>query len=179
MKSFFDSLSKATKVTLISCGCFVLLTMVILTFLMLCPVKKESNANHANDALMTATIQTQPSVTTAGEEAVQTTSRTRKTTDRNRKFKNRTTTTTIQTEEEQWYVEESSVDSGNDGWVDNNWQGNQTTNPYVEPSQSTPDYSEPDSSYTPSTPDSSLPDDSGSGSDNSQPDASLEDGGIE
>ena len=32
MKSFFDSLSKATKVTLISCGCFVLLTMVILTF---------------------------------------------------------------------------------------------------------------------------------------------------
>ncbi len=143
-------------------------------------VKKESNANHANDALMTATIQTQPSVTTAGgEEAVQTTSRTRKTTDRNRKFKNRTTTTTIQTEEEQWYVEESSVDSGNDGWVDNNWQNNQATNPYVEPSQSTPDYSEPDSSYTPSTPDSSLPDDSGSGSDSSQPDTSLEDGGIE
>ena len=71
------------------------------------------------------------------------------------------------------------MDSSNDGWVDNNWQGNQTTNPYVEPSPSTPDYSEPDSSYTPSTPDSSLPDDSGSGSDNSQPDASLEDGGIE
>ena len=49
MKKFFASLSHSVKVTLVTCGCFLLLTMLILTFFMLVPVKVSSNANHVND----------------------------------------------------------------------------------------------------------------------------------
>ena len=88
MKKFFSSLSHSAKVTVITCGCFVMLTMLILIFLMLCPIHETSSANNANRMLVVTTT------TTAGttQTTAATTGFTRKTTDANRVT---TTTTTI------------------------------------------------------------------------------------
>ena len=67
MKKFFASLSHSAKVTLVTCGCFLLLTMLILTFFMLVPVKVSSNANHVNDDLIVTTAVTQATAETTAE----------------------------------------------------------------------------------------------------------------
>lgn len=55
MKNFFASLSHRTKITLITCASFIVLTMLILIFLMLCPIQESSSANHVNDSLVVTT----------------------------------------------------------------------------------------------------------------------------
>lgn len=44
IKDFIFGLSKSTKITLISCGCFILLTLVILIFFVLCPITPSEKA---------------------------------------------------------------------------------------------------------------------------------------
>ena len=56
MKKFFSDLSHRTRVTLITCGCFLVLTMLILIFLMLCPIQESSSANNVNDSLVVTTV---------------------------------------------------------------------------------------------------------------------------
>ena len=141
MKKFFASLSHSAKVTLVTCGCFLLLTMLILTFFMLVPVKVSNNANHVNDDLIVTTAVTQVMAETTAE-ATGTTFH-RQTTDKNRKS-----------------VTTSTVARGN-GWQSDGYDtyGNDTDNGYdngydvipEEPVYTSPgyDYSTPDSpSYT-------------------------------
>ncbi len=59
MLRFFDQLSHRTKIMLISCISFILLAMLILIFLMICPIHIESNANNANDDLIVTDTVTQ------------------------------------------------------------------------------------------------------------------------
>ncbi|WP_298484170.1 hypothetical protein [uncultured Ruminococcus sp.] len=84
MKKFFASLSHNAKITLITCGCFVMLTMLILIFLMLCPIQESSSANYVNDSLVVTTSVTENTLA-ATEEATETTKFARKTTDAHRK----------------------------------------------------------------------------------------------
>lgn len=44
IKEFFMDLSKSTKITLISCGCFVLLTLLILIFFVMFPITPSERA---------------------------------------------------------------------------------------------------------------------------------------
>ncbi|MBR3760260.1 MAG: hypothetical protein IKK47_04635 [Ruminococcus sp.] len=69
VRDFFTSLNKSTKITLISCGCFVALTVVILCFFVLFPISpndtiqnkygREAKATNNNGSAQTIT--TQPS----------------------------------------------------------------------------------------------------------------------
>lgn len=45
VRAFIDSLQKSTKVTLISCGCFILLTFLILIFFVMFPITRAERAN--------------------------------------------------------------------------------------------------------------------------------------
>lgn len=67
MKAFFASLSRGTKITLITCGCFIMLTMFIVIFLMLCPIQQTDGVS--NEALLvtetTTTTGSTTEVTTA------------------------------------------------------------------------------------------------------------------
>ncbi len=92
MKRFFAGLSHSARVTVITCGCFVLLTMLILIFLMLCPIHQSSAANDVNNALVVTTGATEQTT----ETTVTTMSFTRKTTNVNRL----TTTTEAATPED-------------------------------------------------------------------------------
>ncbi len=91
MRSFFSNLSHGTKVALITCGCFVLLTMLILIFLMLCPIQVTNHVSEVTDALIetTTTSITETTATTGTTETTSNTRRTTTTTD-----ENYTTTTT-------------------------------------------------------------------------------------
>lgn len=44
IKAFFMDLSKSTKITMISCGCFVLLTLLILVFFVMFPITPSDRA---------------------------------------------------------------------------------------------------------------------------------------
>lgn len=61
---FFSSLSRNTKLTLITCGCFLVLTLLILTFLMICPIHMSSSANGTTDALIVTETTTSTTTTT-------------------------------------------------------------------------------------------------------------------
>jgi hypothetical protein len=65
MKNFFASLSHRTKITLITCASFIVLTMLILIFLMLCPIQESSSANHVNDSLVVTTAVSEGTLDTA------------------------------------------------------------------------------------------------------------------
>ena len=85
MKNFFASLSHRTKITLITCASFIVLTMLILIFLMLCPIQESSSANHVNDSLVVTTAVSEGTLDTAETTtAVSTTKFNRKTTDAKR-----------------------------------------------------------------------------------------------
>lgn len=124
MKRFFASLSQSARTTLITCGCFVLLTMLILIFLMLCPIQESSSANYVNDSLVVTTTVTENTLT--AKETESTTKFTRKTTDAKRKTTAAASSRTIETE---------AVDNG-----------------YEDEPYNAPVYEEPDTpSYTPIT----------------------------
>ena len=67
VREFFTSLNKSTKITLISCGCFVALTVVILCFFVLFPISpsdtiqekygREAKASKSNESSQTVTTQ--------------------------------------------------------------------------------------------------------------------------
>ena len=67
VRDFFTSLNKSTKITLISCGCFVALTVVILCFFVLFPISPsdtiqekcggETKASKNNESAQTVTTQ--------------------------------------------------------------------------------------------------------------------------
>ena len=85
MKNFFASLSHRTKITLITCASFIVLTMLILIFLRLCPIQESSSANHVNDSLVVTTAVSEGTLDTAETTtAVATTKFNRKTTDAKR-----------------------------------------------------------------------------------------------
>ncbi len=96
MKKFFASLSHSAKITLITCGCFVMLTMLILIFLMLCPIQESSSANYVNESLVVTTAMTENTLAT--EETAETTQFTRKTTDAKRKTTATSSSRTVKTE---------------------------------------------------------------------------------
>lgn len=68
VRYFFTSLNKSTKITLISCGCFVVLTVLILCFFMLFPIspsdtiqeKYGREAKASNNGEPAQTVTTQP-----------------------------------------------------------------------------------------------------------------------
>ena len=95
IQTFCHDLSAKTRITVLCCGCFLVLTGFLLVFLMLCPVKKENLSNHANENLMSAITTSAPTATTTAEETT-TFKRTRKTTDKKRARS--TTQTTVKTE---------------------------------------------------------------------------------
>ena len=78
LKSFFASFSRGTKIIWTACGCFILLTMLILTFLMLCPIQT-GNSYAANDALIVSQVTTGTALSTS-EESTTLASSTRRTT---------------------------------------------------------------------------------------------------
>ena len=67
VRDFFTSLNKSTKITLVSCGCFVALTVVILCFFVLFPISpndtiqkkygREAKATNNNGSAQTVTTQ--------------------------------------------------------------------------------------------------------------------------
>ncbi len=67
VRNFFASLNKSTKITLISCGCFVALTVVILGFFVLFPISpsetiqqkygREAKASKSTESAQTVTTQ--------------------------------------------------------------------------------------------------------------------------
>ena len=69
VRNFFASLNKSTKITLISCGCFIALTVVILGFFIMFPISpddtvqekygREAKASKSSETVQTVT--TQPS----------------------------------------------------------------------------------------------------------------------
>lgn len=69
VRDFFASLNKSTKITLISCGCFIALTVVILGFFIMFPISpgdtvqekygREAKASKSSETVQTVT--TQPS----------------------------------------------------------------------------------------------------------------------
>ena len=67
MKNFFANLSHPTKITLITCSSFVILTMLILIFLMLCPIQESSSANNVNDSLVVTVASTEETQKTEEE----------------------------------------------------------------------------------------------------------------
>lgn len=80
VKEFFLSLSKSTKITLISCGCFILMTFLILVFFVLFPITPSERAlasigresfinNEGSEAAVTTT---EPAVTTAAVTSTET-----------------------------------------------------------------------------------------------------------
>lgn len=91
MKVFFASLSKSAKVTLITCGSFLILTMLLMIFLMLCPIHTESSANNINEGLIVTTSATE---TTATETTTIITRFTRRTTTVGRRTTTERRTTT-------------------------------------------------------------------------------------
>ena len=156
MKNFFANLSHPTKITLITCSSFVVLTMLILIFLMLCPIQESSSANNVNDSLV---------VTVASTEETQITSETtvsavstkfeRKTTDANR-----VTTETITTaktygtqavyEDDDTYNNYGSYDDD----TDNSYQPAVTTRAYYNNNTSNatkPRYTTPAATQPPAT----------------------------
>ncbi len=68
VRDFFTSLNKSTKITLISCGCFVALTVIILCFFVLFPIspndtiqkKYGREAKATNNSGSAQTVTTQP-----------------------------------------------------------------------------------------------------------------------
>ena len=93
MKRFFANLSHSARITLTACGCFILLTMLILIFLMLCPIRQSSSANNVNDSRVITGTTVASTTVSQTETTVSSTSRTRLTTD-----PNRTSTSTVTTE---------------------------------------------------------------------------------
>lgn len=93
MKRFFANLSHSARITLTACGCFILLTMLILIFLMLCPIRQSSSANNVNNSLVITGTTVASTTASQTETTVSSTSRTRLTTD-----PNRTSTSTVTTE---------------------------------------------------------------------------------
>lgn len=97
MKKFLDSLSHSARITVVTCGCFILLTMLILIFLMCCPIRESSAANHVNDNLIVTGITAQ---TTDTMETTQVTTHfSRRTTDPTRDTSTTTETTVVDYEE--------------------------------------------------------------------------------
>ena len=85
MKNFFANLSHPTKITLITCSSFVILTMLILIFLMLCPIQESSSANNVNDSLVVTVASTEETqITSETTASAVSTKFERKTTDANR-----------------------------------------------------------------------------------------------
>ena len=85
MKNFFANLSHPTKITLITCSSFVILTMPILIFLMLCPIQESSSANNVNDSLVVTVASTEETqITSETTASAVSTKFERKTTDANR-----------------------------------------------------------------------------------------------
>ena len=133
MKNFFAGLSRSAKMTLIVCGSFIILTMLILIFLMLCPIQTDSAANHANDDLIVTTSISETTETTVSSTS--TTKFNRKTTDANR------TTTFSQTRTTYSYQENNVYDDYDDVYNDDEdvYQPVQTTYEYqyTQPSYTT------------------------------------------
>ena len=125
IQTFCHDLSAKTRITVLCCGCFLVLTGFLLVFLMLCPVKKENLSNHANENLMSAITTSAPTATTTAEETT-TFKRTRKTTDKKRARS--TTQTTVKTElietEEPLMTEENSSDDLYSNDYNNNYNYN-------------------------------------------------------
>ena len=67
VSNFFASLNKSTKITLISCGCFIALTVVILGFFIMFPISpddtvqekygREAKASKSSETIQTVTTQ--------------------------------------------------------------------------------------------------------------------------
>ena len=155
IQTFCHDLSAKTRITVLCCGCFLVLTGFLLVFLMLCPVKKENLSNHANENLMSAITTSAPTATTTAEETT-TFKRTRKTTDKKRARS--TTQTTVKTElietEEPLMTEENSSDDLYSNDYNNNYNynyGYNNGNGYYEPATDAPNYdSIPDPEPVPS-----------------------------
>ena len=171
IQTLCHDLSAKTRITVLCCGCFLVLTGFLLVFLMLCPVKKENLSNHANENLMSAITTSAPAATTTAEETT-TFKRTRKTTDKKRARS--TTQTTVKTElietEEPLMTEENSSDdlysndynnnynynygydnSYNNGYDNSYNNGYNNGNGYYEPATDAPNYdSIPDPEPVPS-----------------------------
>lgn len=98
MKKFFSDLSHRTRVTLITCGCFLVLTMLILIFLMLCPIQESSSANNVNDSLVVTTVASETTDSVSETTVAATTKFNRQTTDANRTTTAAATTKSYQTE---------------------------------------------------------------------------------
>lgn len=73
-----------------------MLTMLILIFLMLCPIQESSSANYVNESLVVTTAVTEDTLAT--EETAETTQYTRKTTNANRKTTATSSSRTVKTE---------------------------------------------------------------------------------
>ena len=132
MKNFFASLSHRTKITLITCASFIVLTMLILIFLMLCPIQESSSANHLNDSLVVTTAVSEGTLDMAETTtAVSTTKFNRKTTDANRlTTKTETTVKSYQTQaayDNDTYANDDEYDNSNNY---QNYQPSVTTKKY-------------------------------------------------
>ena len=119
MKNFFASLSHRTKITLITCASFIVLTMLILIFLMLCPIQESSSANHVNDSLVVTTAVSEGTLDTAETTAVSTTKFNRKTTDAKRST-TRTETTVKSYQTQAVYDDNTYADD--DGYNNDNYE---------------------------------------------------------
>ena len=105
MKRFFANLSHSARITLTACGCFILLTMLILIFLMLCPIRQSSSANNVNDSLVITGTTVASTTVSQTETTVSSTSRTRLTTDPNRTSTSTVTTKAYEEDSEYSYEE--------------------------------------------------------------------------
>lgn len=67
IKDFFMGLNKSTKMTMLSCGCFILLTLVILIFFMWFPITPSDRAisSLGREGLVYNETEDDPAVTTA------------------------------------------------------------------------------------------------------------------
>lgn len=67
MKEFFANLSRATKNTIIICGCFLLIALFVTGFLILCPIPLSRQANASSGRIETTESQTESETETQTE----------------------------------------------------------------------------------------------------------------
>lgn len=156
MKNFFANLSHPTKITLITCSSFVILTMLILIFLMLCPIQESSSANNVNDSLVVTVASTEETqITSETTASAVSTKFERKTTDANRVTTE--TITTAKTYGTQAVYEDDDTHNNYGSYdddTDNSYQPAVTTRAYYNNNTSNatkPRYTTPAATQPPAT----------------------------
>lgn len=78
IKDFFLSLNKSTKITMLSCGCFIVLTLIILCFFVMFPITPSERAisSLGREGLVYQENEDDPAVTTAATTAAGTVTKT-------------------------------------------------------------------------------------------------------